>query len=156
MLLEAPSSWNLPELKLLARAGNTECVHLDQCCCGTPWKKPTRLFAVNLPGLGKLVAQLPGGGRCCPALGHRHVTLSGKGTDGVYRTAPAKTYNSAMCKVLADAAFGGIARFLGNHVDVMAAERGLSVEIAMLHVPLDHYDPESWTAWTHDCARAAA
>ena len=113
---DAPSSWNLPELKLLARAGGTECVHLDQCCCGTPWKKPTRLFAVNLPELGKLVAQLPGGGRCCPALGHRHVTLSGKGADGVYRTAPAKTYNSAMCKVLADAAFGGIARFLHGHV----------------------------------------
>ena len=151
---DAPSSWNLPELKLLARAGNTECVHLDQCCCVTPWKKPTRLFAVSLPELGKLVAQLPGGGRCCPALGHRHVTLSGKGSDGVYRTAPAKTYNSAMCKVLADATFGGIARFFHGHVDVMAAERGLPSEIAHLHVPLDHYDPESWTAWTHECARA--
>ena len=32
---QAPSSWKLPELKLLARAGGTECVHLDQCCCGT-------------------------------------------------------------------------------------------------------------------------
>ena len=61
-----------------------------------------------------------------------------------------------MCKVLADATFGCIARFLSGHVDVMAAERGLPPEIAMLHVPIDHYDPESWTAWTHDCARAAA
>ena len=26
---------------------------------------------------------------------------------------------------------------------------------AMLHVPIDHYDPDSWIAWTHDCARAS-
>ena len=112
------------------------------------------MFAVGIPELGQLVAKLPGGGRCCPALGHRHVTLSGKGEDGVYRTAPAKTYNSVMCKVVADATFGSIARFLNIHVGVMAAGRGLPPEIAMLHVLLDHYDPESWTAWTHGCARA--
>ena len=152
---QAPSSWKLPELKLLACAGGTECVHLDQCCCGTPWKKPTRLFAVGIPELGRLVSGLPGGGGCCPALGHKHVSLTGKGEDGVYWIAPAKAYNSATCKVLADATFGSIARFLSGHVDVMAAERGLQPEIAMLHVPIDHYDPESWTAWTHDCARAA-
>ena len=112
------------------------------------------LRGLNLHELGQIVAKLPGGGMCCPALGHRHATLSGKGADGVYRTAPAKTYNGAMCRVLADATFGGIARFLHGHVDVMAAERGLPSEIARLHVPLDHYDPEPWTAWTHDCARA--
>ena len=150
---QAPSSWKLPELKLLARAGGTV-MHLDQCCCGTPWKKPTRLFAVGIPELGRRVAKLQGGGKCCPALGHKHVSLSGKTEGGVCRTAPAKTYNSVMCKVLADATFGGIARFLSGHVDVMAAERGLPPEIAMLHVPIDHYDPESWTAWAHDCARA--
>ena len=151
---QAPSSWKLPELKLLARAGGTECVHLDQCCCGAPWKKPTKLLAVGIPELGQLVAKLPGGGRCCPALGHSRVTLSGKGEDGVYRTVPATTYNSVMCKVLADATFGSIARFLSSHVGVMAAGRGLPPDIAMLHVPLNHYDPESWTAWMHDCARA--
>ena len=53
---QAPSSWKLPGLKLLAKAGGTECVHLDQCCCGAPWKKPTRLFAVGIPELGRLVA----------------------------------------------------------------------------------------------------
>ena len=121
----------------------------------TPWKKPARLFAVGIPELGRLVAGLPGGGRCCPALKHKRVTLIGKSDDGVYRTAPAKTYNSVMCKVLADATFGGIERFLSGHVDVMAAERGLPAEIAMLHVPIDYYDPASWTAWTHDCARAS-
>ena len=41
----------------------------------------------------------------------KHVTLTGKGEDGICRTAPAKTYSSVMCKVLADATFGGIARF---------------------------------------------
>ena len=152
---QAPSSWKLPELALLARTSGVESVHLDQCCCGTPWKKPTRLLAVGLPELGQFVSTLPGGGRCSPALGHKHVTLSGKGDDGIYRTAPAKTYNSVMCKVLADATFAGIARLLSSHVDVMAAERGLPAEIAMLHVPIDHYDPASWTAWTHDCARVS-
>ena len=82
--------------------------------------------------------------------------MSGKGDDGVYRIARAKTHNSVMCKVLTDATFGSIARFLCGHVGVMAAECGLPPEIAMLHVPLDHYDPESWIAWTHDCARAPA
>ena len=83
---QAPSSWKLPELKLLAKAGGAECVHLDQCCCGIPWEKPTSLFAVDIPELGRLVAKLPGGGMCCPALGHKHVSLSGKGEEGVYRT----------------------------------------------------------------------
>ena len=131
----APSSWKLPELTLLALVGSTECVHLDPCCCGTPWRKPTRLFAVAIPELGRLVARLPGGGRCCPALGHNRVTLTGKSDDGICRTAPAKTYNSVMCKVLADATLGSIARFLSGRVDVMAVERGLPAEIALLHVP---------------------
>ena len=78
---QAPSSWKLPELKLLARAGGSECVHLDQCRCGTLWKKPTRLFAVGIPELGHLVAKLPWGRRCCPALGHKHVTLTGRSED---------------------------------------------------------------------------
>ena len=69
--------------------------------------------------------------------------MSGKGEDGVCHIAPAKTYNSVMCKVLADATFGGIARILSGHVDVMAAERGLPPKIAMLHVPIDHYDQMS-------------
>ena len=34
---QAPSSWKLPGLKLLARVGGTGCVHLDQCCCRAPW-----------------------------------------------------------------------------------------------------------------------
>ena len=41
----------------------------------------------------------------------KHVTLTGKGENGICRTAPAKTYNSVMCKVLADATFGSIVRF---------------------------------------------
>ena len=145
----APFSWKLPELTLIARAGGTDCVHLDQCCCGIPWKKPTKLFAVGIPELGRLVARLPGGGRFCPVLGRKSVTLTGKSGDGVYRTAPAKTYNSVVCKVLADATFGSSARFLSGRVDVMAAERGLPAEIAMLHFPIDRYNPDSWTAWTH-------
>ena len=66
---QAPSSWELPELKLLSRAGGTECVHLDQCCCGAPWKKPTGLFAVGTPELGRLVAELQGVGDAAPPLG---------------------------------------------------------------------------------------
>ena len=150
----APSSWRLQELVSLSRAGGTADLHLDQCCCGTRWKKPTRLFAVGVPELARLISVLPGGGRCNRSLGHVHVSLSGKGNDGVWRTAPAKTYNSAMCKMLADATFGCIGRFLHRHAGVMAEERGLPADIEALHVPLDHYDPDSWLAWTHDCARA--
>ena len=102
------------------------------------------------------MARLPGGGKCCPALGHAHVTLTGKDEFGTYRTAPAKTYNSTMCRMLADAAFAGIERMLGARAGVMAEERGLPADLTRLHVPLDFYDPASWEAWTHDCARGAA
>ena len=88
-----------------------------------------------------------------PCLGPQACHLDGQGRRRC--TAPAKAYDSVMCKVLADATFGCIARFLSGHVDVMAAERGLPPEIAMLHVPVDHYDPDSWVAWTHNCARAS-
>jgi len=118
-----------------------------------PWRKPTRLFAVGLPELARLVARLPGGGRCCPALGHRHVVLTGKTPDGAWSTALAKTYNSNMCHLLADAAFGCIERSLWSHAGVMADERGLPADVERLHVPLDFYDPASWEAWAHDCAR---
>ena len=149
----APSAWLLPELRCLAAAGGTASIHLDQCCCGTPWRKPTRLFAVGIPELEVLVRRLPGGGRCGPELGHVHVSLAGKDESGVYRTAPAKTYNSNMCRLLADATFASIERMLGPHAGVMAEERGLPDDVASLHVPLDLYDPASWDAWTHDCAR---
>ena len=152
----APSAWLLPELRCLAAAGGTASIHLDQCCCGTPWKKPTRLFAVGIPELETCVARLPGGGRCCPALGHNHVSLSGRDDSGVYRTAPAKTYNSTMCRMLADAAFASIERMLGPHAGAMAEERGLPADLSQLHVPLDFYDPASWESWTHDCARGPA
>jgi len=152
----APSAWLLPELRCLAAAGGTASIHLDQCCCGTPWKKPTRLFAVGIPELETCVARLPGGGRCCPALGHNHVSLSGRDDSGVYRTAPAKTYNSTMCRMLADAAYAGIERMLGPHAGAMAEERGLPADLSQLHVPLDFYDPASWESWTHDCARGSA
>ena len=59
-----------------------------------------------------------------------------------------------MCEVLANATFGCIERLLSQHSGVLAAERGIPDDIARLHVPLDMYDPDSWTAWTHDCARA--
>ena len=109
---------------------------------------------MGIPELAREVSRLPGGGRCCPSLGHVHVSLAGKDESGVFRTAPAKTYNSVMCQVLANATFGCIERLLSHHSGVLAAERGIPDDIARLHVPLDVYDPDSWTAWAHDCARA--
>ena len=152
----APSAWKLPELRALMRCDRVDSVHLDQCTCGTPWKKPTRLLAVNLPELARLVSRLPGGGRCHPCLGHQHVSLSGRDELGAFRTAPAKTYNSVMCKLLADATAGSIARYLAAHEGVMASERGIPPDIERLHVPLDFYDPDSWDSWAHDCARPRA
>ena len=151
----APSSWKLQELVSLSRAGGTADVHLDQCCCGTPWKKPTRLFAVGVPELARLVSVLPGGGRCSRAL--RACACPPVWQGGRWRLAQCARQDSqysAMCKLLADATFGCIGRFLPWHADVMAEERGLPADIEVLHVPLDHYDPLSWLAWTHDCARA--
>ena len=93
----APSSWKLQELVSLSCAGGMADVHLDQCCCGAPWKKPTRLFAVGVPGLARLVSVLPGGGCCSRALGHVHVSLFGKGEYGFWRIAPAKTCTIVPC-----------------------------------------------------------
>ena len=139
----APSSWKLLELQALACSGGVDSVHLDQCCCGAAWMKPTRFLAVGLPELAVLVSRLPGGGRCCPALGHSHVSLSGKDQEGRWRTAPAKTYNSDLCRLLAEAAFGAVGRLLHAHAGVAAADSELPEDLARFHVPLDHYDPES-------------
>ena len=68
----------------------------------------------------------------------------------------AKTYNSNMCRLLADAAFGCIERSLWSHVGVMADERGLPADVERLHVPLDFYDPASWETWAHDCAKVVS
>eukprot|EP00972_Heterocapsa_arctica_P110590 16283826-Heterocapsa_arctica.AAC.1 len=59
---DAPSSWLLPELMHLAALDGVDAVYIDQCTAGVPWRKPTTLMTVNLPGLRHEVAALPGSG----------------------------------------------------------------------------------------------
>ena len=148
----APSCWKLPEMRALVASGHVQRVHLDQCCCGTPWRKPTCLLAVRMPELADAVAALPGGGRCNAALGHSHVSLLGRSTEGHFLTAPAKTYNGEMCRVIAGAALGASRRLLAAHRGVRPCERPLTPEFERLCVPVDWYDPGSWAAWSPDRA----
>ena len=112
------------------------------------------MLAVGAPELSKLVRQLPGGGRCLPSLGHDHPPLRGRAADGSYRTAPAKTYGPALCRMLAQVAVAEADRRLQAHRGVRPEDRDLPDEVAGLYVHLDRYGPPD--RWTHDCARGPA
>ena len=151
----APSVWRLPETSELCKDALVERVHVDQCTLGAAWKKPTCLLASGFPELAGLVRRLPGGGRCHPGLGHTHQVLRGRATDGSYRTAPAKTYGDALCRLLAQAAMAAAERLLRPHVGVRPSERPLPDEMLGLYMHLDRYTPpDPPDHWAHDCARA--
>ena len=150
--LDAPSSWLLPELRHLEALPGAQKVYLDQCTAGAPWRKPTTLFTVNLPELAAQIAGLPGGGRCCPALGHVHVALDGRAEDGTYLTAPAKTYPPKMCEVIAVALHERAGRCLRQHAGVLPFECEPEERLQRLAIPVNWYEPASWAAFTHDCA----
>jgi hypothetical protein len=147
----APSSWLLPELAHLASLDGVDAVYLDQCTAGAPWRKATTLLGVNLPGLRQEVALLPGAGRCSPALRHVHVSLSGKAEDGSWRTSPAKTYPPGMCRLLARAIHRRAASVLAQHAGVSPEMCPPDDALLSLVIPINWYDPSSWTAHTHDC-----
>ena len=149
---QAPSVWRLPETRALCCDEEIMRVHLDQCTTGTPWRKPTCLLAVEAPELGRLVRDLPGGGRCNPGLGHEHVVMHGMAADGTYKTAPAKTYSSGLCHLLAQTALAAVQKRAVAHLGVSAAERLPPPELLSLCMHVDRYEPGD-AGWTHDCAQ---
>ena len=93
----APSSWLVPELRYLARQPNCVSVDIDQCMFGAASKKPTTLLCLQVQHL-HLLRDLPH--RCDKS--HVHATvLRGLDSNGLFRTAPAKTYPKGLCSILA-------------------------------------------------------
>ena len=148
---DTPSSWRLPALRALFALDGVVARRIDQCTCGTPWMKPTRLCAVNLPDLGAELDALPGRGRCSPLFGNVHAVLHGRDDDGSWRTAPAKTYPPALCGALARA-FARQCRRMLRGADLQAERPELPAWLEALCVPIDWYAPVSWDARAHDCA----
>ena len=125
---------------------------MDQCTCGTPWRKPTNFLAVNCPELRRELLLLPGAGRCHSSLGCAHSVLRGKDEQGHWRTTTAKTYPSRLCRVLAAATHSAAQRLLP------AAEPPVELDhdIAHFYQPLDAYAPDTWATVAPDFAGVLA
>jgi len=93
----APSSWLVPELQYIAKQANCFSVDIDQCMFGAPSMKPTTLLCLQVQHL-QLLRDIPH--RCDKS--HVHATvLRGLDSNGLFRTAPAKTYPKGLCSILA-------------------------------------------------------
>jgi hypothetical protein len=136
-LPEHPSSWKLPQTAKLLSMNYADSVAIDQCTCGTSYKKPTRLMYVNLPGLPRHIAQLPGGGKCFHS--KHSVTLVGKDMNGRFRTAPAKEYPQPFCQVIALAMHDFVKEFTGAAPFDVEVDNQIARTLAPFYTPLDPY-----------------
>ena len=144
---EAPSSWQLPEMRhAVARLG-ARAHYVDQCMTGAAYKKPSQLLSVGLDTLGDHIEGMAQGGVCNGL--HDHVTLTGREEDGAYRTAAAKEYPPGLCKIMATAVLDAARRHLAL-VPAGAVEH--EEEYARFYVPLDPY---AEFVMQHDCAAGA-
>ena len=107
----APSSWLVPELKYIARQANCLTPDIDQCMFGAPSKKPTTLLCLQVQHLD-LLRNMP---HVCDG-NHEHATvLRGLDSEGLFRTAPAKTYPRGLCAILVKLAFEQFASICSDH-----------------------------------------
>ena len=99
---EAPSSWQLAEVKYVASLPGAQEITLAQCNFGCPHQKPTTFLCVCVcaPELGRRVGEMPGKGKCMHPGGHR--AALGLDERGAFRTAALKTYPPQLCKLLAE------------------------------------------------------
>ena len=148
-----PSTWKLPESAALKGfKGQGKCRHvasirLDQCTCGAPTKKATRLFAINLEPVEDLIGLLPNRGRC-PHFSHREV-LQGLAAEGGFRTAAAKQYPPKMCELIANAFMAAV--YPGS-LPISGLPEPAS-ELACFFVPLDPYfEGHGWGRFAPDLA----
>ena len=100
---EAASCWLLPELLSLNSSLHGHLLHIDQCTVGSCSKKPTTLWALNLPHLERRLHAAPGHGRCFHRRGHAVRLVGSTDVSGTraFRTASAKQYPPGFCQVLA-------------------------------------------------------
>jgi len=133
-----PSSWLIDQTMRLVNLLHAQTIQIDQCSCGTEYRKPTMLLHVNLPSLPLRIARLPGGGRCT----HRKhgKVLCGLDEHGKFRTAPAKEYPEQFCKTIASAMHDFALLYLtpgSFRYEETSSELG--TKLAKFYMPLDPY-----------------
>ena len=97
-----PSSWKLPQTRLLASLQGVSTTSFDQCTMGGDHVKPTTLLFGHVDQLQSMIMARGVMGRCHHP-GGAHGALRGLREGGGWRTAPAKTYPSTMCRVIGTA-----------------------------------------------------
>ena len=74
---------------------------VDYCQYNMPWRKSTGLMTSLFPGLTKILRCCATRNGRCSATHKRHITLSGKDSQGVYWTLRAQPYPKALCRDIA-------------------------------------------------------
>ena len=134
-----PSSWLINQTKSMVDLSHADTSQIDQCSCGTDYRKPTRLMHVNLPGLPLRIAELPGAGRCTHAK-HTKV-LRGLDINGKFKTAPAKEYPPVFCKLIAAAMHDYVVQYLPSSSASFAEDcTELNEKLSKFYMPLDPYN----------------
>ena len=87
-----PSAWSFPPVAELVSDFDLRYVDMDQCMCGAPAQKTTRLMT-NPSGIPALRARFA---RACCDGGHTHSTVVGDPEDGVFKSAAAEAYSRAL------------------------------------------------------------
>jgi hypothetical protein len=103
---DAPTIWNLPEVRELVSHPSSTLVHLDQCTAGARSQKPTTLLAINLPELARQIRAFEGGGFCCHPGGHPTSLGLVEHSAGrsSFATAPLKEYPVRLCRAMVSSA----------------------------------------------------
>ena len=94
-----PTSWLIGETAALIDLRHVSPVPMDQCTCGTPYKKPTELLQAKLRQLADVVCEVPNHGQSF----HRRYAqvLAGRDSSGKFLTSPAKECPSDFSKTIA-------------------------------------------------------
>eukprot|EP00438_Fugacium_kawagutii_P003956 Skav200396 [mRNA] locus=scaffold1919:156792:162160:- [translate_table: standard] len=92
--------WLTSQVQTLLRNGAV-LQQLDFCAYGMPWKKSTGLLSYNFPSLKSIMMTCHPSANRCEYSGHRHITLTGKDSSGMWWTRRAQPYPPRMCQLIA-------------------------------------------------------
>eukprot|EP00959_Pyramimonas_sp_CCMP1952_P146133 3059714-Pyramimonas_sp.AAC.1 len=94
--------WEAPQMLHLRRRHTTREIRIDFCQWGVPWMKPTRLVCSYLPveSLGRRRKVCRGR---CSRTNKPHVSLTGKNSNGIFKTRVAEEYPKCFSRALANA-----------------------------------------------------
>jgi hypothetical protein len=102
--LENPMSsfaWKMPNMKKFIAQFRPQLIHLDYCCFGEMWKKPTTLMG-NFWNMATLALRCRSSSNICSNTLQPHVRLTGVDDNGVFMTLKAQPYPLEFCKAVAN------------------------------------------------------